>query len=340
MKPPIPLGIIGAGRIAQIHAETLAHRIPSANPLAIADIDLNAARQLADRCGIESAHEDYRAILEDDRIQAVVICSSTDTHAPFIVEAAEAGKHVFCEKPISIDLAKIDRSLEAVSHHGVKLQIGFHKRFDTSHKEARQLIESGALGEARILRMTSRDPAPPSLEYLKGSGGLFLDMTIHDFDMARYLMGCEVEEVHVMGGVMVDTDIGQIAHDIDTAVTTLRFENGAVGVIDNCRHSAYGYDQRVEWFGSKGQVLIENVKTHTVTTSDAEGVHTARPPYFFLERYMDAYQAELEAFIEALIEDREPPVTGLDGRFPVVIGMAAWKSFREGRPVATREIGA
>ena len=261
MTTPVPIGIIGAGRIAQIHAKALAHLIPSANPISIADINLDAAKKLGADLGIPNVYDDHRKILEDPSIEAVVICSSTDTHAPFMIQAAEAGKHIFCEKPISIDLALIDEALAVVEKAGVKLQIGFHKRFDKSHREARQMIESGAYGTPRILNLTSRDPAPPSLDYLKGSGGIFLDMTIHDFDMVRYLMGCEVEEVYAIGGLMVDPEIGSYANDIDTHVIALTFENGAIGTINNCRQSEYGYDQRVEWFGSKGSIRIENQKT-------------------------------------------------------------------------------
>ena len=338
MTTPVPIGIIGAGRIAQIHAKALAHLIPTANPIAIADINLDAAQQLGTTLGIGNVYDDHRKIMEDPDIEAVVICSSTDTHAPFMIQAAEAGKHIFCEKPISIDLGLIDEALGVVERHGVKLQIGFHKRFDKGYREARQLIESGAYGAPRILNLTSRDPAPPSLDYLKGSGGIFLDMTIHDFDMVRYLMGCEVEEVYAVGGVMVDPEIGRYADDIDTTVITLKFENGAIGTINNCRQSEYGYDQRVEWFGSKGAIQVGNQKTSTVVTSNDEGISSAKPPYFFLERYMDAYQAELEAFIHMLVDDSEPEVTGVDGRMPVVIGLAAWKSYREGRPVKLSEV--
>ena len=338
MTTPVPIGIIGAGRIAQIHAKALAHLIPAANPISIADINLKAAQQLGASLGIDNVYDDHRKVIEDPAVEAVIICSSTDTHAPFMIQAAEAGKHIFCEKPISIDLGLIDEALSVVERQDVKLQIGFHKRFDKSYREARRLIESGTYGEPRIVQITSRDPAPPSLDYLKGSGGIFLDMTIHDFDMVRYLMGCEVEEVYAVGGVMVDPEIGRYAQDIDTTVITMTFENGAIGTINNCRQSEYGYDQRVEWFGSKGAIQVGNQKTSTVTTSNDDGVASAKPPYFFLERYMDAYQAELEAFIEMLVEDKEPEVTGLDGRMPVVIGLAAWKSYREGRPVKLSEI--
>ena len=338
MNPPLKIGIIGAGRIGQIHAETVAFHIGAAEPVAIADVNLDAATDLAITCNIPQVYNDHRAIMDDPSIDAVAICSSTDTHVPFIMQAAEAGKHIFCEKPIAIDLQEIDKALDVVERTGVKLHIGFHKRFDPGFLEARRLIERGSYGEPRVLRITSRDPAPPPLDYLKRSGGLYLDMTIHDFDMARYLMGCEVTEVHAIGRVMVDPEIGSEANDIDTTVITLQFENGAIGTIDNCRQSSYGYDQRVEWFGSGGQIAIGNTVPHTVVTSNASGIQGSVPPYFFLERYIDAYRAEFKAFIEALINDTPVPVSGLDGRMPVVIGLAALQSLREGRSVKLSEV--
>ncbi|MGE5642747.1 MAG: inositol 2-dehydrogenase, partial [Byssovorax cruenta] len=246
-------GVIGAGRIGKIHAENLATRIPGAQVSAIADVDLKAAQDLTDRLHVPMALEDYHAILSDPNIDAVAICSSTDTHADIIVEAARAGKYIFCEKPIAYDLEKIDAALEEVDKAGVKLQIGFNRRFDPNFRKVRTMIAEGKIGTPHIIRITSRDPAPPPLSYVKVSGGMFLDMTIHDFDMARYLSGSEVEEIYAVAGVMVDPAIGE-AGDVDTAIITLRFANGAIGTIDNSRKAIYGYDQRVEVFGSNGMI--------------------------------------------------------------------------------------
>ena len=330
-------GVIGAGRIGKIHAENLATRIPGAQVVAIADVNLEAAQQTAARLHIPAVYQDYQAILQDPQVEAVAICSSTDTHARLIVEAAQAGKHIFCEKPIDHDLAKIDAALEAVSKAGVKLQIGFNRRFDPNFRKIHDMVAAGKIGEPHILRITSRDPAPPPPEYVKVSGGIFLDMTIHDFDMARYLMGSEVETVYVAGAVLVDPEIGK-AGDIDTAIITLHFANGAIGAIDNSRKAVYGYDQRAEMFGSGGMVATTNNTPDTAVYSSADGVHSAKPLYFFLERYMDSFINELREFVEAVKNDTPVPVGGADGRAPVLIGMAAWKSYREGRPVKISEI--
>jgi myo-inositol 2-dehydrogenase/D-chiro-inositol 1-dehydrogenase len=337
MKKPIIFGVIGAGRIGKIHAENLATRIPSAKVKTIADVVLASAQQTAERLHIPVVTTDYHEILADPEIDAVAICSSTDTHAKITIEAAEAGKHVFCEKPISHDLDQIDAALTAVEENGVKLQIGFNRRFDPNFRKVRELVAEGKIGNPHILRITSRDPAPPPVEYIKVSGGIFLDMTIHDFDMARYQMGSEVTEVYVAGGVMVDPAIGE-AGDIDTAVITLRFENGAIGTIDNSREAVYGYDQRVEIFGSGGMAAVSNNTPDTHVIADGEGVHSSLPLYFFLERYTDSFITEMREFTESIQNDTIPPVTGIDGRIPVVIGMAAWKSYKENRPVKLSEV--
>ncbi|MBI5302149.1 MAG: inositol 2-dehydrogenase [Chloroflexi bacterium] len=333
----INLGVLGAGRIGRVHAENLAYRIPGVKLLAVADVIPDAAKKLAADLDIPSAFDNPRPILDDKEIDAVVICTSTDTHAQLIEDAARAGKHIFCEKPIALDLAKIDRALVAVQRAGIKMQLGFNRRFDPSFKRVRDLVAAGGIGTPHILRITSRDPAPPPIAYVKVSGGIFLDMTIHDFDMARFLLG-EVESVYAAGGVLVDPAIGE-AGDLDTAVITLQFANGAIGVIDNSRKAVYGYDQRIEVFGSAGVAMANNQTPDTVVTSDLVGVHSAKPLHFFVERYADAYVAEMSEFIACLRENKTPAVTGVDGRVPVVMGYAAQKSYREKRPVKLSEIG-
>jgi myo-inositol 2-dehydrogenase/D-chiro-inositol 1-dehydrogenase len=328
----VKVGVIGAGRIGRMHAEHLAYRVPGVNLVSVSDIRLEAAEACAARLGVANAVQDYRRLLADDAIEAVVICSSTDTHAQIIEDAALAGKHIFCEKPIDLDLARIDRALDAVDRAGVKLQVGFNRRFDPSFRRVRELVAQGKIGEPHILRITSRDPAPPPIDYVRVSGGIFLDMTIHDFDMARYLMGREVVEVFAAGGVMVDPAIGE-AGDVDTAIVTLRFDSGAVGTIDNSRRAVYGYDQRVEVFGSAGVAMADNCVANRTAYSDESGVHGALPLYFFVERYTEAYIAEMQAFVECVQGDTPPPVSGLDGRIPVVIGHAARRSLMENRPV-------
>jgi myo-inositol 2-dehydrogenase/D-chiro-inositol 1-dehydrogenase len=333
----IAIGVIGAGRIGRLHAENLALRVPGARLAAVADIDLAAARETGARYNIPLVSTEYREILDDPAVEAVAICSSTDTHSHIIQEAAQAGKHIFCEKPIDFDLARIDRALQAVDEAGVALMVGFNRRFDPNFSKVRQMVAEGKIGQPHILRITSRDPEPPPIEYVRVSGGIFLDMTIHDFDMARFLMASDVTEVYVAGAVLVDPRIGE-AGDIDTAVITLRFENGAIGTIDNSRQAVYGYDQRVEVFGSQGMVRAGNNTQDRHEYSNAQGVHSALPQYFFLERYTESYAVELRQFVECLVQGQPPPVTGLDGRIPVVMGLAAQRSYAEGRPVALAEI--
>ena len=338
MTQNLRFGVIGAGRIGKIHAESLATRIPGVEVGAIADINLAAAMELAGRLHVPTAIQDYQTILADPTIDAVAICSSTDTHAQIVIEAAQAGKHIFCEKPIDLDLAKIDAALAAVEKAGVKLQIGFNRRFDPNFRRIRQMVAEGQIGEPHLIRITSRDPAPPPVSYIKVSGGMFLDMTIHDFDMARYLSCSEVVEVYTTAGVMVDPAIGE-AGDVDTAVIILRFASGAIGTIDNSRKAVYGYDQRAEVFGSGGMVQTLNNTPDSHVYANADGVHSAKPLYFFLERYLESFIAEMKEFIKSIQENTIPPVTGIDGRIPVAIGMAAKKSYLEKRPVALSEIG-
>jgi myo-inositol 2-dehydrogenase/D-chiro-inositol 1-dehydrogenase len=333
----IRFGVIGAGRIGKIHAENLTNRVEGASVIAIADPQVDEARVTAARLHIPIATADYKEIFNDPQIDAVAICSSTDTHASMIVEAARAGKHIFCEKPVSYDLAKIDEALAEVNKAGVKLQIGFNRRFDPTFRKVREMVAAGKIGNLHIVRITSRDPAPPPIEYVKVSGGIFFDMTIHDFDMARYLTGSNVTEIFVAGAVRVDPKIGE-AGDIDTAVVTLFFENGAIGTIDNSRKAVYGYDQRVEVFGSDGMVTALNNTSDSHIYSSAEGVESSKPLHFFLERYMESFIAELKEFVACIQNGTPSPVGGMDGRIPVVMAMAATKSYKEHRLVKLSEI--
>lgn len=328
----VRIGLIGTGRIGFIHAESLSFRLPEADLLCVSDINLNAAKNCAKEFKVDDVYEDYRKILERGDIDAVVICSSTDTHARIIKGAAENGKHIFCEKPIALDLSQIDEALQAVNNAGVKLQIGFNRRFDPNFKKIKELVSSGKIGKPHLIRITSRDPVPPPYEYIKTSGGIFLDMTIHDFDMARYLLGDEVIEIFATGDVLVDTKIGDFG-DIDTAMISLKFRNGAIGSIDNSRKAVYGYDQRVEILGSEGCATAFNKTPDQVAISDNQGIHTEKPLYFFLERYRESYIQEMREFIDAVKNDKTPPVGGIDGRISVLIAIEAKKSLEENRPV-------
>lgn len=336
MNSKIRIGVVGAGRIGRVHTQTLKQRIPQAEIVAITDINPAAAQSLANDFSIPNVTPDFETILADDSIDAVVICSATDTHAKFITQAADAGKHIFCEKPIAADLGQIDSALAAVDRAGVTLMVGFNRRFDPNHARIKQAIDSGEIGTPQILHIISRDPSPPPIEYVKVSGGMFFDMTIHDFDMARFLLG-DVVELYATGGVMVDPAIGA-AGDIDTAVITLKFANGAIGTIDNSRQAVYGYDQRVEVFGSKGSAASTNLYPDAVSISTAESVRHALPLNFFMDRYIPSYQNELTAFINAVQTKTPPPVTGQDGRAPVVMAKAAIQSYRENRPVKLADV--
>jgi myo-inositol 2-dehydrogenase / D-chiro-inositol 1-dehydrogenase len=338
MSKKLALGLVGTGRIGRVHARTLKQLVPDADLQVVTDVNLESAREVAAQYGIPKVAETYEQILYNPAIDAVVICSSTDTHAPFITQAAQAGKHIFCEKPIAVDLNKIDSALTAVDKAGVKLMIGFNRRFDPNHVRVKQAIEAGAVGTPHILHIISRDPAPPPIEYVKVSGGMFFDMTIHDFDMARFLLD-EVEQIYTAAGVMVDPAIGA-AGDVDTAVITLNFASGAIGTIDNSRRAVYGYDQRVEVFGSEGAARTDNWYPNAVTVSNASGIGQDLPLNFFMERYLASYQSELAAFVNSVINNKPLPVTGYDGRVPVVMAMAALKSYREKRPVLLTEIQA
>ena len=339
IREKIRVGLIGAGRIGQLHAEHLATRIPGVELAAVADVNLAVAQMTAARFDVPTAVADYRALLDDRSIRAVAICSATDTHASITQDAATAGKHIFCEKPIDFDLQRIDQTLAAIERAGVKFQVGFNRRFDANFRRVRDMVAEGKVGVPHILRITSRDPEPPPIDYVKVSGGIFLDMTIHDFDMARYLMDEEVSEVYTAGAVLVDPGIGE-AGDVDTALITLRFANGAIGAIDNSRRAVYGYDQRVEVFGSAGMVAVSNNAPDTHVHSNADGIHAALPLYFFIERYAESYLAEMRAFIDCIQDDTPPPVTGVDGRAAVVMGLTARKSYLENRPVKLSELTA
>jgi myo-inositol 2-dehydrogenase / D-chiro-inositol 1-dehydrogenase len=332
MKKPLAIGIIGAGRIGKVHAATLAFQVPEARPVAVTDVNRAAAEELAAACGIPRIAAGAEELLADSEIDAVVICSPTDTHSELIVEAARARKHIFCEKPIDFTLARIDGALEAVAKAGVKLQIGFNRRFDSNFARVRQAVAAGEIGAPHRLHLISRDPAPPPISYIERSGGLFLDMTIHDFDMARFLIADEVEEIYTTAAVMVDPAIGA-AGDVDTAVIVLQFRNGVIGTIENSRRAVYGYDQRAEVFGSGGAIATANRFAHEAVVSDAAGIRRDRPMNFFMDRYAASFAAEMRDFVSAVVEDRAVPVTGLDGRAPVVMALAARESLDEHRPV-------
>ena len=334
----VTLGIIGAGRIGKVHITGITSRVKNAKIKTVADPFMNdETAAWVKGMGVENVTKDDNDILNDKEIDAVLICSSTDTHSPISLAAIKAGKHIFCEKPIDHDVAKIKEVIEALKGTGLKYQVGFNRRFDHNFEAVREAVVRGDIGDPEIIKITSRDPEPPSPAYVKVSGGMFLDMTIHDFDMARFLAGCDAEEVYAYGANLVDPAIGE-AGDIDTAVITMKMKNGALCVIDNCRRASYGYDQRAEVFGSKGMVSVENDSKSCAKIATADGIKAEKPLFFFLERYMDAYGKEVAAFVDAIENNTDAPLGVEDGLKPVLMGLAAQKSLREHRPVRVDEI--
>lgn len=327
----LTIGVIGAGRIGRLHIDNLKN-IPQIRVKSVSDVAIDHLESWAKEKQIEVLTTDHQELLNDPEIQAVFICTPTTTHAALIKAAAAAGKHIFCEKPVSFSVEETEEALAAVEKAGVKLQIGFNRRFDPNFRKIRTLVKNGEIGNPHILRITSRDPEPPGIDYVKTSGGLFMDMTIHDFDMARYIMGSEVVEVSATGAVLVDTKIGEVG-DIDTAIITLKFANGALGVIENSRRAAYGYDQRLEIFGNKGAAQADNNRATNVEVSTAETVMKDKPLFFFLERYTQAYIDEVVEFASACLENTEVSCTGFDGLQAQKIAKAAKKSLEKSAPV-------
>ena len=326
----VPIVVLGTGRIGAMHARMLARQVPGASLAGVFDVVTESAAAIADALDCPSASSLDEALALD--ADAVAICTSTDTHIDVMVAAAEAGKAIFCEKPLSLDLDQVDRGLAAVETAGVPLQVGFNRRFDPSHKAVADAVADGVVGDVHLCTITSRDPGPPPIEYIKVSGGIFCDMTIHDFDMARYVTGSDVVEVYAKGAVRIDAAIGE-AGDVDTAVVTLTHANGAITTIDNSRKATYGYDQRVEAFGSGGMAQSDNHHESNSRIATARGF--ANPPLenFFLERYARSYLDQWAAFVDMVANGAPSPVSGEDGRAPLVIGLAAWQSVRENRPV-------
>lgn len=325
----IKVGVIGLGRIGKIHFENL-RNFKEVDIVAVSDPIEKIDDHNIPLCTPEE-------IMAMANIDAVAICSPTDTHANYIELAAKAGKHIFCEKPLDLSLDRVRKTLALLGKSKSKFMLGFNRRFDPNFQKIKTLVVNGEIGDPYILKITSRDPAPPPLPYLKVSGGQFLDMTIHDFDMARYIMGKEVEEVFALASALIDPAIADVG-DTDTAVITLKFANGSMAVIDNCRQAAYGYDQRLEVFGSKGMAKIDNNMPDNHLLSNSDGTHGSLPLHFFLERYATAYRVEMKMFIKALQENTPMPVSGHDGLKAMTIALAAARSVKENRPVKISEI--
>jgi myo-inositol 2-dehydrogenase/D-chiro-inositol 1-dehydrogenase len=326
----VRIGVAGVGRIGRMHAGIIARETPGATLAGVFDVHHAGAEQVAQEFGVRAMT--LEEMISSPEIDAVAVCSSTDTHVELISSAAAAGKAVFCEKPISLDLQEVDKALAVVETAGVPFMVGFNRRFDPTHAAVQVAVSSGQIGEPHLARISSRDPAPPPVEYIKVSGGIFVDMMIHDFDMARFVVGSPVTQVYATGAVRIDPKIGE-AGDLDTAVVTMTHANGVITTIDNSRQAVYGYDQRLEVFGSEGMAVSENPNRNSAVVFTATQRQGANIPYFFLDRYMESYRLEWAAFVDYVSDGGPSPVSGFDGRAPVAIGLAAWESVRTGVPV-------
>ena len=325
------IALIGCGRIGQLHARNLASLRELCDFVVVDDWNLDAARSMATLLDIPTATADSEAVLADPNIDAVIIASSTETHAPYIQLAAENGKDIFTEKPIALGIEATDRALESVRQAGVQLQVGFQRRFDAGYVAAKTAIEQGELGVIEMIRDAMRDPEPPPVDYIKRSGGLYRDMTIHNFDSVRWLMGEDPVELHATASTLVSADFRD-AYDVDTSIVTMRFPSGAIASIENSRRSGFGYDVRTEIFGSLSAIMVGESRATPVRRFSASGVQEDHQ-YFFLERFRDAYRQELVSFLMAIRTDTPVAVNGDDGRAALLLAYAAEQSLREHRPI-------
>ena len=331
----VKIALVGMGRIGKIHFKNIQHQLAGAEIVAVADLRYDTALKEIYNGILFSENPDEVITLPE--VDAILICTPTSSHAALIEKGIQSGKHIFCEKPMDLSLEKTTTLSEMAKEAGVKLMLGFNRRFDPDFMQANQSVRDGKIGDVQIVKITSRDPGPPPIEYIKHSGGLFMDMAIHDFDMARHIMGKEVAEVYSRGLNIIDHEIRK-AGDIDTALTTLVFEDGTYAVIDNSRKAAYGYDQRLEIFGDKGMIKVGNNLHNQNVLFNQDGIHHALPLDFFMDRYAKSYLKEMELFIDALVNDKEMPAGGEDGLKATQIAYAAKMSVETGRPVKLSEV--
>lgn len=332
----VKVGIIGAGRIGKLHAENIL-KSDQLELVAISDINIDHLNSTIYEQLVPLITTNPDLLFNRSEIEGIFICSSTRTHTDFIKRAAKAGKHIFCEKPISFSLKKTEEALQYVREANVKLQVGFNRRFDKHFHKVRTIIQEGKIGDIHLIKISSRDPEPPNENYIKDSGGMFMDMTIHDFDMVRYLSGCEVEEIMVNAANLIDP-VFEKYNDVDTAVITLKLENGALAVIDNSRQSVYGYDQRIEVFGNKGSVSTDNIEQTNVKISTKQAIELDHPKYFFTERYKDAFINEINKFARAIIYDLPIECSGEDGFKAQQLAIAAQRSWKEKKRILVSEM--
>ena len=332
----VKIGILGMGRIGQVHLENIHYRIDNAEVIAVMNPS-EKGQLFARNLGVPLVSDNPNLIFNNTDIDAVLICSPSNTHAEYIIKAAEAGKAILCEKPLDLSLEKIQEIISVTHKHNVPLMVAFNQRFDPDFAQIKETVLKGEIGDLRTIKIISRDPAPPPISYIKGSGGLFLDMTIHDFDMARHIANSEVKEVYALGKNLVDPAIGE-AGDIDTGVVILTFENEVTAIIENSRQAAYGYDQRMEVFGSKGMAQANNTFKNNQILLNEAGMHRSRSLDFFMDRYVTSYFNQTNAFVQTIFENKTPLVTAEDGLKATAIALAANKSMKENRPVKLTEI--
>lgn len=330
------IGVIGCGRIGQLHAANITHKIPNAMLVCVSDVFESAAIKLANRLQVPMACKDAIDLVNNPAVQAVIVCSPTDTHAEIIRTAAAAGKHIFCEKPVDKSLEVIDELSRVIDDSGSRFFLGFQRRFDIHFQRVRKVREDGQLGRGLKLHLLSRDPSPPPIGYLKQSGGIFLDQASHDFDMARFITGQDIVEITATG-MAVNPEIAEIG-DLDHTMVTVKFEDGTLGVIDNSRSCALGYDQRAEYFGENGSVSVENVTPNNCSFTSKEGFHAEAPLNFFMDRYADAYVEEMKTFVDCILYEKPMPCGIEDGRKTILYAAAATLSAKEGRTVKVSEV--
>ena len=331
----LKIAVAGLGRIGKIHLNNLL-QLTNVEVIGVMD-PASEAIEYAKLKGVENTYKKFNELVTIDQLDAIVICTPTNTHANYIETSAKLGIQIFCEKPLDLNIQRVKDVLKVVDKSKVKLMIGFNRRFDNEFRKVKTSINNGEIGNPHIVKITSRDPSPPPVEYIKNSGGLFLDMTIHDFDMARFIVDKEIDEIYVKGEALIDQEIQKVG-DIDTAVVLMKYVDSTLAVIDNSRKAAYGYDQRIEVFGSKGMIQANNVKVDNSKLYNQNGIISSLPMDFFLERYMEAYKIEIQDFVDSVINNRGVSVTGIDGLKSLQIGLAAKKSLLENRPVKIIEI--
>ena len=331
----LKIGVAGLGRIGKIHLNNLLE-LSNVEVIGVMDPSTEAV-EYAKLKGVRNTYKKFNELVTIDKLDAIVICTPTNTHANYVETSAKLGKQIFCEKPLDLNIQRVKDVLKVVDRSKIKLMIGFNRRFDNEFRKVKTSINSGEIGNPHIVKITSRDPSPPPLEYIKNSGGLFLDMTIHDFDMARFIVDKEIDEIYVKGEALIDQEIHKVG-DIDTAVVVMKYSDSTIAVIDNSRKAAYGYDQRIEVFGSKGMIQANNVKVDTSKLYNQNGIISSLPMDFFLERYMEAYKIEIQHFVDSVVNNRQVSVTGIDGYKSLQIGLAAKKSLLENRAVKINEI--